>query len=144
MADKYGVQYSQVILDNEAFKAVPVPVGANFVIFGVPGRPNARVEVYSVALAYEVIPVDGTDPITADLIFHDASAASNTVLLDDYNIKSTNSALVAREPTVIWEGVQSMDPGDSLVLDTTSTSPDTAGQSPLVIVTYRVKEYNSQ
>lgn len=144
MADKYGIMFAQIPLDNEAFKTTPVPTNAEFVLFATPSSPNSRVEVLSAAITWATIPIDATDPITADLSFHDASADSDTVLQDDYNFKSTNSALVAREATTFWRGNQSLDPGDTLSLIFTTTSPDTAGKGGVVTIAYRVKEWNGE
>ena len=145
MADKYGIQFAMVPIDNEAIKATPVPAAAVLPVFAAPGGINCRIEVYSVSVGYMgVIPIDGTHAFTGDLNFHDASADTDTVLENDYNFKSTNSALVLKETTTFWQGVQSLDPGDTLSLVTTITTPDTAGDGGFFLVAYRVKEYGGQ
>lgn len=144
MADKYGIQLQVVPLDNEAFKATPIPTNAEFLIFAAPQKPGCRVEVYSVDLVWATIPIDATDAITFDLSFHDASADTDTVLQDDFSAKSTNTSLVARESATVWTGVQSMDPGDTLSAIFATTSPDTAGKGGALTVAYRIKEWNGQ
>ena len=143
--DKYGIMFAQVPIDNEALKATPVPGAAVLPVFAVPSAPNCRIEVLSVAISYHgVIPIDATHAITGDLNFHDASANSDTVLLDDYSIKSTNSSIVAKEALAIWNGCQSLDPGDTLSFILTVTTPDTAADGGLFTVAYRVKEWGGE
>lgn len=143
--DKYGIQFAIVPIDNEAIKATPVPSAAVLPVFAAPSAPNCRIEVLSVSVGYMgVIPVDGTHAFTGDLNFHDASADTDTVLENDYNFKSTNASLVLKETTTFWHGCQSLDPGDTLSLITTITTPDTAGDGGFFLVAYRVKEWNGQ
>lgn len=145
MADKYGINFAIVPIDNEAIKATPVPDDAVLPVFAVPSRPNCRVEVLSVSLTYMgVIPVDGSHAFTGDLTFYDASANTATVLADDVDLKSTNASLVLKEAYTIWTGVQSMDPGDTLSMVTTITTPDTAGDGGVFTVAYRVKEWGGE
>lgn len=142
--DKYGVMLAQVPIDNELLKASPVPDDGVIVFFAAPSVPNCRVEVLAVGLTYNIVPIDGTDALTGDITYHDASADSDTVLLNDFNAKSTNTNLVANECYTLWTGVQSLDPGDTLRLPLTITSPDTAGLGGLITVAYRVKEWNGE
>lgn len=145
MADKYGIQFAIVPIDNEALKATPVPGSAVLPVFGSPSLPNSRIEVLSVSIGYMgVIPVDGSHAITGDLNFHDASADSDTVLENDYSIKSTNASLVLKETLTIWHGTQSLDPGDTLSFILTVSTPDTAADGGFFVVAYRVKEWGGQ
>ena len=145
MSDKYGINFTTVPIDNEALKATPVPSSAVLPVFGVPSAPNCRVEVLSVSLTYAgVIPIDASNVMTGDLSFHDASADSDTVLADDYSIKSTNASIVLREALTIWSGCQSMDSGDTLSFILTVTTPDTAADGGYFTVAYRIKEYSGQ
>ena len=143
--DKYGIMFAQVPIDNEALKATPVPAAAVLPVFAVPSLPNSRVEVLSVSITYAgVIPVDGTHAMTGDLNFHDASADTDTVLENDYSIKSTNASLVLKEALTIWHGCQSMDPGDTLSFILTITTPDTAADGGFFTVAYRVTAWGGQ
>lgn len=143
--DKYGIMFAQVPIDNEALKATPVPSAAVIPLFALPSSPNSRVEVLSVSLSYHgVVPIDATHAITGDVSFHDASADTDTVLQDDYSVKSTNTAIVLKESVTIWQGCQSFDPGDTLSFVLTVTTPDTAADGGLFTVAYRVKEWNGQ
>lgn len=146
MADKYGVQFICVPIDNEALKASPVPSGGAVVpVFAVPSVPGQRIEVLSVSLTYMgVIPIDATDAITGTLNFWDASADAATALATAVNLKSTNTSLVLKEAFTIWQGCQSMDPGDTLSMPLTITTPDTAGDGGFLTVVFRVKEYSGQ
>jgi hypothetical protein len=135
---------AQVPIDNELIKATPVPDDGKVIIFAVPSRPNSRVEVLSVSLVYNVIPIDASNVATGDLIFHDASADSDTVLLDDFDALSTNASLVANEAFTLWAGKQSMDAGDTLRIALTITTPDTAGLGGLITIAYRVQEWNGE
>lgn len=138
------VIFAQIPIDNELLKATPVPDDGKVVFFAVPSRPNSRVEVLGVSISYNVVPIDGTDAITGDIIFHDSSADTDTVLSDDFNYKSTNASLVANEAFTVWAGKQSMDAGDTLRLALTITTPDTAGLGGLITVAYRVQEWNGE
>lgn len=146
MADKYGIQFQMVPIDNEALKASPVPSGgAVLPVFAVPSLPNVNIEVVSVGIVYMgVIPVDGTDALTGTLNFWDASADSATALASAVNLKSTNTSLVLKETFTFWTGRQRMDPGDTLSMPLTITTPDTAGDGGFFVVGYRVKEYSGE
>lgn len=146
MADKYGIQFQMVPIDNEALKASPIPAGgAVLPVFACPSIPNVAIEVVSVGLVYMgVIPVDATDAITGTLNFWDASADAATALATAVNLKSTNTSLVLKEAFTIWQGTQSMDPGDTLSVPLTITTPDTAGDGGFWTVVYRVKDWNGQ
>ena len=142
--DKYGIMFAQVPIDNELLKATAVPDDGVVIIFAVPSRPNSRVEALSVSLSYNIIPIDGTNAVTGDIVFHDASADSDTVLADDLDLKSTNTSLVANECFTLWAGVQSMEPGDTLRVPLTETDVDTAALGGLFTVAYRIKEWGGE
>jgi hypothetical protein len=144
VADKYGISFAFSPIDNEAIKATPVPDDAVHPVFSLPSTPNVSAEVYSVSIMYNIVPVDASHAFTADLIFHDASADSDTVLADDVDMKSTNTAILANEMATIWTGLQRLDPGDSLRLAFTITTPDTAGLGGITAAAYRVKEWAGQ
>jgi hypothetical protein len=136
-----GIQFAVVALDNELFKATPVPDDGEQIIFSAPAAPNCRVEVLSVDIAWAIAPVDASNVITGDLVFHDASGNTDTVLADDVDFEGVDTAYEGRS---IWVGNQSLDPGDTLRLEWTITTPDTAGLGGAVIVGYRVKQWNGQ
>lgn len=144
--DKYGIQLQMTAIDNEALKASPVPSGgAVLPVFAVPQLPNCRVEVYSVGIVYMgVIPIDGTDALTGTLNFWDSSAAAATALATAVNLKSTNASIVLKDVFTFFTGVQSMDPGDTLSMPLTITTPDTAADGGYFVVAYRIKEYNGE
>lgn len=149
MADKYGLQFAIVPLDNEVLKATPVPDDADQLIFGMPSLPNCRAEVYSVSLMGHVAVADGTDAATYNIVYHDASADTDTTLLTGAtgsagDLESDTDAFTADECITVWHGVQSLDPGDTIRVALTITTPETAGEGYAFVVVYRIKEWNGQ
>lgn len=141
MADKYGIQFAIVPIDNETVKATPVPDDATQIIFGMPSKPNCRAEVLSIGVSFVTLPADGSNVFTYDLVFHDASADADTVLLDDANMLS---GITASEILTVWTGNQSLDPGDTIRSVFTVTTPDTAGVGGAWVVAYRIKEWGGE
>lgn len=141
MANQYGIQFAQVALDNEILKDTPVPDDGQQVVFTVPAVPNCRVEVLAVTVAFAIAPVDSSHALTADLVYYDASGNAATTIADDVDFEGVDTAYEGRS---IWVGTQSMDPGDTLTLKFTVTTPDTAALGGLVTVAYRVKEWSGQ
>lgn len=146
--DKYGINFAIVPIDNEAVKGTPVPAAPILPVFAAPNIPNNRVEVLYVGMGCAgVLVIDGT-PVTVDLVFHDASADSNTTIVT--GAVSAAGDLEAAYMTVIREvytlflGVQSLDPGDTLVAPLTITAPETAGDGYFFVVAYRIKEWGGQ
>ena len=149
MADKYGLQLMVVPLDNEGLKATPVPDDISQIIFGLPSAPNCRAEVYSISLTGVTAVADGTDAATLNLVFHDASADTDTTLLTGAtgalgDLEATAAIFVVNEFVTIWHGVQSLDPGDTIRADVTITTPETAGEGYAFLIVYRVKEWGGQ
>lgn len=149
MADKYGIQFMIVSIDNEGLKAVPVPDDMSQIIFGAPSAPSSRVEIYSISISCDVAVADGTDAATFNLVYRDASADTETTLLTGAtgafgDLEATAAILVAREWVTVWQGVQSLDPGDSIRCDITITTPETAGEGYAFLIAYRIKEWNGQ
>mgnify|MGYP001565540638 CR=1 FL=1 len=149
MADKYGIQFMVVPVDNEYLKAVPVPDDGSQVIFGCPSLPGCRVEVLSISWTAVTLPVDAADPVTVTLNFHDASADTDTALLTGAagalgDLLSAAGISVANEFVTVWHGVQSMDPGDTIRFDLTVVTPTTAGEGGAFLVAFRIKEWNGQ
>ena len=149
MADKYGIQFAIVPIDNEAVKATPVPAAPIWPIFAAPNIPNNRVEVLYVGMACSgVLLVDAADTAFVSLSFHDASADTDTTLVTGAagtagDMKAAYMTVI-REVYTLFNGVQSLDPGDTLNGLVTITTPTTAGDGYYFIVAYRVKEWNGQ
>lgn len=149
MADKYGIKYVIVNIDNEALKASPIPSGGALLpVFSVPNIPNCSVEVVSVSLTAGILATDGTNDLLLNLSFHDKSAASNTTLLTGANgaagdLKAAGGFTVF-EGLTIWKGSQVLDAGDSIHGILTITTPDVAGDGYHFTVGYRVLEWNGQ
>ena len=143
------IQFLHVPIDNEALKAVPVPAAAVLPVFGAPSVPNSRFEVLSIGVgATGVLVVDGTNTVLLDLVYHDASADSDTTLVTGAagaagDLKAAGG-LVLNEVFTLWQGTQSMDPGDTIRAPLTITDPDTAGMGYYFVVAYRVKVWNGQ
>lgn len=149
MADKYGLQLLIVPLDNEGLKAVPVPDDTSQIIFGLPSVPGCRAEIYSISLTGVVAVADGTDPASVNLVYHDASADTDTTLLTGAtgalgDLEASAGIFVVNEFVTIWQGTQSLDPGDTIRADVTITTPETAGEGYAFLIVYRVKEWNGQ
>ena len=149
MADKYGIQFLIVPLDNEYLKAVPVPDDGSQIIFGCPSVPNCRVEVLSISWCAVTLPIDGADPVTQNLVFHDASADADTTLLTGAagalgDLLAAAGIAVANEFVTIWHGVRSLDPGDTIRADLTIVTPTTAGEGGAWLIAYRIKEWGGQ
>ena len=149
MADKYGLQFMVVPLDNEYGKATPVPDDGSQIIFGLPSLPNSRAEVYSVSWTAVTLPVDAADPVTTNVVFHDASADTDTTLLTGAagalgDLLSGAGISVANEFVTIWHGVQSLDPGDTIRIDLGIVTPTTAIEGGAFLVAYRIKEWGGQ
>lgn len=147
--DKYGIQFAITPIDNEALKATPVPAAAVLPVFSVPSAPNCRVEVLSISLgASGVLVVDAADPVTLNLVYHDASADADTTLLtgtagNPGDLKAAGG-LTVQETLTIWSGNKSLDPGDSIRAPLTITTPTTAGDGYYFVTAYRVKEWNGE
>jgi hypothetical protein len=135
------IQFAMVPLDNELVKATAVPDDGEQVLFVAPAAPNCRVEVLAVTVAWAIAPVDASNVITGDLVYYDASANSATVIADDVDFEAVDTAYEGRS---IWSGVQSLDPGDTITLKFTITTPDTAGLGGVFCVAYRVREWNGE
>ena len=149
MGDKYGINLALVPVDNEYLKQTPVPDDGSQVVFGCPSAPGIRIEVLSVSWSAVTLPTDGTNPITVNIVFHDASADSDTTLLTGAagaagDLLSAAGISVANEFVTIWNGLQTMDPGDTIRFDLTVTTPDVAGEGGAFLVAYRIKEWNGQ
>lgn len=148
MADKYGINFSVTPVDGQAVFTTPVPASPVPVIFAAPSSPNVRIEVVSISVIANILVVDAADPITVNLVYHDASADADTTLLTGGagalgDLKAAGG-LSANEALTLWTGAQSLDPGDSIRAPLTITTPTTAGEGYAFIVGYRVKEYNGQ
>lgn len=148
MGNVYGLQFAVVPIDNEALKATPVPAAPVFPVFGAPSTPNVRVEVVSVSIAGAVLVVDAADPVTINLVYHDASGDADTTLLTGAagavgDLKAAGG-LTANELLTIWRGNQSLDPGDTIRAPLTTTTPTTAGDGYYFLVGYRIKEYSGE
>ena len=147
--DKYGIHFMHVPIDNEALKTTPVPAAAVLPVFAAPNIPNNRVEVLYVGMTCAgVLAVDAADTILVNLSYHDASADTDTTLVTGAagaagDLKAAYMAVI-REVYTLFQGVQSLDPGDTLVAPMTITTPTTAGDGYAFVVAYRVKEWNGQ
>lgn len=149
MADKYGLQFAFVPIDNEALKAAPVPAAPVFPVFACPESPNCRVEVVYIGIACAgVLVVDAADVILLDLVFHDASADTNTTFMTGAagaagDLKAAQMGVI-RETTLLSRGLRTLDPGDTIVAPLTIVTPTTAGDGYYFVVAYRVKEWNGE
>jgi len=147
--DKYGIILTLVPVDNEYLKAVPVPDDGSLILIGCPSIPGIRMEVYSVSITGVTAVADGTDAATVTLQFHDASADSDTALLTGAtgalgDLEASAGIFVVNEFVTIWQGTQSLDPGDTIRADVGIVTPETAGEGYAFLVAYRIKEWNGQ
>jgi len=131
------VQFSTVPVPDACLAASPV--GTDVGLFIVPKGANYRVELLSAHLKANVLAIDATDAITADLEFCDDSAAGAVSNLNSAAINITAAGgLTVLVGNQIWRGAQIMDPGDTLNLELTRVTPDTAGQGYAVTLEYCV------
>ena len=147
MADKYGIHFTTVPIQDVYLFTTPVPANAKVPLMAAPAAPNCRIEVVSIdVVCHGVIAVDGTNTVlVGTIVFHDSSADSDTTIFTGAAAGKGDLLTVVLdldEAYNLWTGVQSLDAGDSLHAVLTTTTPDTAGIGYAFIVGYRVKEYN--
>jgi hypothetical protein len=100
------------------------PTVAEVPLAACPDDLGMQIALEYVGVIFHVVPVDGTDPVTGDLEWVDDSD-SDTVA----NLKATFDfeGLTARVTNTVWQGWQVLDPGDTVNMEMTATTPDTAG-----------------
>ena len=151
MADKYGLHYDVIPLNDAYLATTPVPANAEILLHQVPLTPNGRHEIVSIdVVCMKTLAVDGTNNVRINTIeIYDASAAADvTAELVTGVVGGVGDLLTVvmdlKVPQTLYRGSYSLEAGDSIraVLDT--TTPDTAGVGYFFIVGYRIKEYNGE
>lgn len=116
------------------------PVGNDVGIFAVPDGAGYQVEAKSITIRAQQLVVDAADPVTADIEWVDDSAADAVTNLNASAIDLKAAGLTVLVGNTVWQGSQILDPGDSLNLEITSTTPTTAGLGYVVVLEARIIE----
>lgn len=149
MADKYGIQFDIVPIDDVYLFTTPVPANAVVLLHQVPLVPNTRHEVVSIDIVcMKTLAVDATNDVLVSTIeIYDASAAAD-ISAELFTGAAAGAGdlltvvLDLKVPYSLWTGTKSLDAGDSLRAVLATTTPDTAGVGYYFIVGYRIKDYN--
>ena len=113
------------------------PTIAELTLLACPDGAGYQLELVGLGVVFHTVPVDGTDAVTADIEFVDDSDSDSVT-----NLKAAFDfeGLTARVYNEIWRGSQILDPGDTINVEATITTPDTAGAGAAFIVEYKVKD----
>lgn len=116
------------------------PTIAELTLAACPDDLGVQLALEYVGVVFHTVPIDGTDPVTGDLEWVDDST-SDTVA--DLKAGFDFEGLTARVMNTVWLGWQVLDPGDSVNMEFTITSPDTAGQGASFTVMGKILKKSS-
>lgn len=140
--DNQGLEIKKAIVNIDS-ALLATPVHKQFCLLAASPNENEQIEVLAIDYVARTIVIDGTDPVTLVVNAVDDSAAdAETAIVSALDIKSTNTALVAKVARNIFRGSTILDPGDVLNAVITSTTPDTAGQGTALVVSYRTTKHS--